>query len=751
VRRRVVFLALLTGIITLPAFAQLSASLDPNGNMINYTAGGGRTTDPSMCVTYVLLDGQNFGGSGNAYPCSTYPYSLGSFYCNTAGVHVVSAYAQNTQGTRVSLGPDVTITVTAPPPDTCTNNKDGLIEFSITDSTPEDDRRVLQSNLHPGYPYPHYQALLAQDAVIPMSLRTVLDGVQTSGATVTLSFIDPPDRSPYMAGPSGTPPPTPPQPVPGPRANDNAGPLPTLTGNGITDNGNHTYSAVSGQNGFVGWNLVLDPAARAGDNYQILAQATFPDSRIAGGLSGAVTVWKRLFVEKQQMFRRGAALATDAPIGLNSIVIPDGKIASTGITAFARNDYVMLLHAPSWGTTKGSSYRGVYQIAVNPARFRATAQTNGTGTVTTSGSAAIVGTGTRFTQLAVGNVITVGTNVRFITAITDNTHLTVDTPIPSASNQPYKIGDANLIPGTYYVRLTLNRALTERYGIEPLATPGVLTLNDAVVRLSAASITAADYYDADHTALTMPPAASQFANPFSGAYTEYVVLPPQPTPTPVPRMVLTSDALAQQFVDKWFALPTPRPVPSTSSNRLDWYRYDTAPNHQLLLVGDADSVDVTQSHSNGFLSRAIAGEKASILNRGTVEWGVTSTTTPMYQGNADTILRRTLVHEITHQWWVNDAVFGSTLLDHCHPEVAYNSTSSYPSAGTPPTGLRFCLMSSADQSPLMPPPWNPSGSPINMVQYKYRDGFTSYHITQLPSGWNSEYLGIRRTLDPWRP
>jgi hypothetical protein len=50
----------------------------------------------------------------------------------------------------------------------------------------------------------------------------------------------------------------------------------------------------------------------------------------------------------------------------------------------------------------------------------------------------------------------------------------------------------------------------------------------------------------------------------------------------------------------------------------------------------------------------------------------------------------------------------------------------------------------------MPAPWNAS-TQINMVQYKYRDGFTAYHIAQLPSGWNSEYLGVRRTLDPWKP
>jgi hypothetical protein len=743
-RRLALFIAL-TAIAAFPAFAQLSAQIGLDGNTINYTAGGGSTTDTTLCVTNVLLDGQLFGGVGNAAPCTRYPQTINAFYCNSAGTHVISAYAGNSQGKRVQLGPDVTVIVTSPPPAGC-NIRDGQIEFGITDYTPEEDRRVLQSNLHTGYPYPHYQALLAKDAVILMSLRTVLDGVQTPGATVTLSLIDPPDPSPYIKGGSGIV-----QPVPGQRANDNAGPLPILTGTGITDNGNRTYSATSGANGFVEWSLELDPAARAGDNYQILAQATFPDGRIAGGLSGAVTVWKRLFVEKKQMFRRGAPLATDAPVGLKSIVIPDGKIASTGITAFAKNDYVMLLHAPTWGTTKGSSSRGVYQIALNPARFRATAPTNGTGTVTTVGTTAIVGSGSRFTRLKVVDVLTIGADVRFILGITDDTHLTVDRATTSSGiQQAYTVGDPNLVAGTYYVRLTLNRALTERYGREPLVRQNtILTLNDAVIRLTTTGgYGTADYYDVDTTAITMPPLGSQFANPFSAAYTEYIVLPTQAGSTPAPRMVLTNSKLAQQFIDKWLYLPVPRAVPSTDPDQLESYRYDTAPNHQLLLVGDADDADVTKGGSNGFLSAAIIGERASVLNRGFVEWAVTSQTTSIYQASADTVLRRTAAHEITHQWWVNNAVFGN--LDHCHPEVAYDSATPYPAAGTPPAGLRFCLMSSPSAGPTMPAPWN-SSVLIPMVEYKYRDGFTSYHITQLPAGWNSEYLGIRRTLDPWKP
>lgn len=56
----------------------------------------------------------------------------------------------------------------------------------------------------------------------------------------------------------------------------------------------------------------------------------------------------------------------------------------------------------------------------------------------------------------------------------------------------------------------------------------------------------------------------------------------------------------------------------------------------------------------------------------------------------------------------------------------------------------------AADAPSMPAPWDPSIM-INMVEYQYRNAFTSFHTTTILGGWHSEYLSIREKPDPWRP
>lgn len=756
---RLLFGALgLMATVTLPVLGQLQVTVA--GNEIHYTAGGDSGPDKTYCVTAVVVDGTVF-AHGTVPPCTTVPLNTGAKACNWAGAHVVSAYAISPTGPNFPLGQPQIVTVTASPPAAC--NITTSVDFDITNATPSADRRVLLSNMStnlagvPNYPYPRLQALLARDKVIPVNLRTIENGAATSGIPVTLRVIDPADPSAYVAGGTGIV-----QPVPGSQPGDNLGTiLPKLKGTGVTDNLNGTYSVTSGANGYIETEMELDASARAGDNYQVVATATFTGGSTKTATSGAITAWKRLFVEKSQMFRAGAPLATNAPAGLPSIVILDEPIASRGVDAFRRNDFVMLMHAPSWGQPKNPVlfYRVVYQVAARPQRFRAQAPAAGPGLVTTNGTAVIVGNGTRFNRLDVGDVINVPTGVpgqrepRVVLAIADNTHLTVDTP-PTlvAADQPYTIGDPHLVPGVNYRRVQLDRPLTESYQREPLVRDfRILALNDAVVRLGPGGLTPADYFDADDSQL----AGLVMTNAFPAAYAEYIVLPPQPAGgvNPVPRMVLTSainesGKSTQQFIDKWLALPTPLPLPSTSPDPLDWYRYSTPPNHQLLLIGDTEVRDVTQSGSNGFLSKSIDGERASVLNRGSLEYFVSNSANPLFGADADIVLRRTMVHEITHQWWTDDAVFGH--FDHCHPEVAYDSTQPYPTAsGTPPPGLRFCLMSWAESGLQMPAPGNPQLM-VSMVQYLYRDGYTSFHIAQVP-GWHSEYLSIRRTPDPWTP
>jgi hypothetical protein len=629
------------------------------------------------------------------------------------------------------------------------------IQFDITDSTPAEDRRVLLSNMNvgpagfPNYTYPRFQGFLSRDKMIPVAIRTLVDGVGTAGIPVTLEIADPADPSPYMATVLATG-----QQGPGSNPNDNVGPRPTLTGAGVIDNGNGTYSVTSGANGHIDVTMELSVDAVAGDNYQVVARST-QHGTVTTATSGTITAWKRLFVEKRHMFRRGAMLATNAPVGVTNIVVPAANIASAGETEFRRNDWLLLTHAPWWGEAKhaGAFYTGLYQLTRNPERFRAQVPASGPGTVTTNGSVHVVGNRTRFNQLKSGDVLTIGPDVRVVVQVIDATHVTLDAPTTtSAAGQAYDIGDPALTPGVRYLRLALSRPLTERYGREPIVNPqaGLLLFNDAVVALNAAGITPTDYFDVDHSQLT----GTQPSKAFPDAYTEYVVLPTLPAVAvnPLPRTILNSDhADTQRFIDKWFSLPRPEALPSNSPNLFDWFWYPVQPNHQLVLVADTTEPDVSQSGSNGFLCLRVPGERASVLNRGTVEYMVGDEISPLNQADAGAVLKRTMVHEIAHQWWLNDPTFGHQ--DHCVRQVAYDSTTSWPTSGTPPPGLRFCLMVDPnDGTPTMTAPWHPHPT-INMVMYMYRNGHTAFHITrpQQSSPWHSEYLVIRRTSDPWRP
>jgi len=745
-----------------PALAQLQAHAD--GNNIVYSAGGAPvSSDDSYCATAVILDETQRFSNGNAPPCQRAPLNAGTFTCNWAGTHTVRAYAYNPDGKQIPLG-KVTVTITVPPGIGC-NYPPRSVKFDISDTAPAQDRRVLLSNMHigpggaPDYLYPHFQQLLARDAAIPLNLRTIYNGSATPGVAVTLRISDPADASPYVAGGPGIV-----QPVPGSPANDNVGALPRITGPGVFANSDGTYSVLSGSEGYIETELELDATARAGDNYRVIATATFEDGQTATATSGAITVWKRVFVEKRNMYRHGASLATDAPAGLNRIVVPDLPISSDGNNdEFRRDDYVQLMHAPTWGQPKlpVSFYKRVHRITANPRRFRARREEPGPGLITTNGTTSIVGNGTRFNRLDVGDVVNIPiggpqqSEPRVVMAIIDNTHLTVDAaPTAAAADQPYTIGDPNLVPGRNYLRIPIDPPLVESYVREPLVNrqSGVTALNDAVIELGPTT-GPGDFFEVSHSLLTGN-TVSNWQLPLAAAYTEYIVLSaPGGIVSPIPRVLLGPNKTAQQFVDKWFMLPNPAPLPATGGDPLDWYRYPTPPNHQLLLVADTEPQGALNSTNNGFLlTDYISGEKAAIVNRGTVEYQVTNDAGALNEADPDVVLPRTLVHEMVHQWLANRGVVavGGGPDDHCHPMVAYDSPVGYPQAnGTPPQGLRFCLMSSASRSPLMPAHWN-SNIMVGMVPYFYRYGVTTCHIT-VGTVPHSEYLAIRRAADPWTP
>src|ERR1051325_1854946 len=721
-----------------------------------------------------------------------------SIYSFTATSNIVVLSAGGSTSYQISYGNTITVSIPGPTSGVSITTTDNLsavaitgvnvgsqivntlpgdIQFDITDATPANDRRVLLSNAHllhgtntPQFDYPYYQNLLRKDRAIAVNLRTLYGNVGRADIPVTLRIIDPPDPSEYIVGgPNWQG-----QPVPGAvlsHTGDNHGPSAIFHGNCVPWS---TYQVTSGTNGAIQVELDLDPATAAGDNYQVEATATFPNGTTKTVRSGTITAWKRLFVDKKPMFRRGAPLATDAPAGVTNLIVHKGIISSTG-DVFHQNDQLCLLHAPQYGQPKtaNSFYQDFVQVAGRPQPFTAAAPAAGPGAIETNGTVTVIGHHAHFNSLNSGDVISIGQEDRYIITVTTSQgteSLTVDRPFTfvgiAGDRQPqgYTVGDPNLVDhGRHaYVRLSLTTALPRPYQTEALLQqPGVLTLNDAVEVVSAVTLppAPADYY-ASSDDLLIGGVESQPAKVFPSAYTEYIVLPWQPTAAPggvVPRAVLQSDEATQWFVDKWFALPAPQPVPSTDPNPMYQFHYVTRPNHQLLLVGDTSSTDQLRSQTdrpNGFLSFSVRGELSSVLNRGNLEYNVSGADdrSPLNGADVETVLKRTAVHELTHQWKVNGGPASSTL-DHCFKEVSYTSGMAYPTAPTLPAlpaGLEFCLMTKANVGPTMPAPWNSSVS-IEMVQYCYRFGLTHYHFVQSAGQWDSEYLAIRNRPDPWTP
>lgn len=632
------------------------------------------------------------------------------------------------------------------------------VVFDITDVAAAPDRRVLLSNTKdsanaPLAPYPFFQGLLARDRVVPIGLRTYVNGIATSGVAVTLRLLDPPDLSPYIVGVAGG------QPAPGAALShdgDNVGTVaPTLTGTGITANDDGTYSATSRENGYISAELALDPAARPGDNYRVEGSFTGAPNTAT---SGVLTAWRRIFFEKRTMFRKGNPIVADAPAGVSHVIVPNLSIVSNGTEQFAANDEIVLLHAPKHGEPKpdGSFYEEYRKLtAATPFTAPSTLPANGTGTLTlVAGSTTINGSGTRFSRLVaessttVGTVINVGSERFIVLAIDNNTRMTV-TPAAATSGTglSYTTGDSQLTPSANYVRLTLSSPLTRAFATNVVAGRApTIVLNDAVAKISSSgAIAPADYFDADDSLLVE--SVDYPSNVFPASYAQYIPRPDESKP--LPRTLLTSadGTLSQAFIDKWFRIPTAVAVSTTLSDPLLAFHYTLPANHQLILIGDNNPIrdaGVTFLRVQSYPHR----EASSVVFRGQVEREIADNTSPLYQLDAAQVLRKVEVHEVAHQWWVNNGPPG-----HCNA-VGYDSSMPYPVQQTPPAatpaGTMFCTMA-FDGALTMPAPWSPFPSILQTVR-QYGNGHTAFHMTVDGNGvWDSEYLMLRRAADPWQP
>jgi len=166
-----------------------------------------------------------------------------------------------------------------------------------------------------------------------MTIKATLKNGTASSAGVTAYFrvLDPPDPSPYV-------------PVANRVANDNRDTNDQasgrLTGTGILQIAGSpgVVSATADSTGIIQMTLTSTDQ-EAGDNYQIEASydANFTCAPNCPK-SGIITAWKRVYVERDSMFRQGAALAGDADAGQNVVRVRRSP--------FRRGDTIRLVHGP---------------------------------------------------------------------------------------------------------------------------------------------------------------------------------------------------------------------------------------------------------------------------------------------------------------------------------------------------------------------------------------------------------------------
>jgi hypothetical protein len=177
-------------------------------------------------------------------------------------------------------------------------------------------KRVLLSNAVPGYPYPTQ----FQDVDRVIELR----GEAWGGVPIHLRLVDPPDSAAYAPDGgwpyTGTDPPEDPFPPKAPyEGNDNI----VWGWEGGADYGisvsptgpwHESIDPTPGADNTYTYYLKVPPDV-SGENFQVEitkcdpSSAVLPDQVV--GMSGVYTSWKRIFIERDRMFRKGGVLAED--------------------------------------------------------------------------------------------------------------------------------------------------------------------------------------------------------------------------------------------------------------------------------------------------------------------------------------------------------------------------------------------------------------------------------------------------------
>jgi hypothetical protein len=198
----------------------------------------------------------------------------------------------------------------------------------VLDPPSDSPQKVL---IHETAGGPFLSTLQTTDREIKITATLKTGTTSPAGVTGYFRVLDPPDRSVYI-------------PVANQTANDNRDNNDTtsgrLTGAGVVQVSGSpgVIQATADMNGVVRLTLTSTDQ-EAGDNYQI--EASF-DSNFSCAQncwrSGIITAWKRVYVERDSMYRQGAQLAADAGAGQNIVRVRQSP--------FRRGDTIRLIHAP---------------------------------------------------------------------------------------------------------------------------------------------------------------------------------------------------------------------------------------------------------------------------------------------------------------------------------------------------------------------------------------------------------------------
>jgi len=225
-------------------------------------------------------------------------------------------------------------------------------------------------------------------------------------------------------------------------------------------------------------------------------------------------------------------------------------------------------------------------------------------------------------------------------------------------------------------------------------------IGDGISKLDTLVFGPNDCFDAEPDLVT--------GDAFLEAFTENIYLPDSPIPgAPVPFVETQTQSLLQDLAEKWSSV-----VGTT-----------LLPNHQLLVIASDNQAERDGDLAGLTITQAGTAKTSSYVFRRSIAQQLGGKDAA---ANENSWAMKTAAHEIAHQWETNGVWSAS---DHCPiPAKAYNDTSMY------------CLLATNDASG--------AGSVAQRT-----NGIARFHLLQLLPilAWHSEYIEIRRRVDPFVP